>query len=374
MVGPTFKTMYLVSKSDLYDDDKRKKNFKLSLQNRDICDGGMNVSVRPIKTRVKNKPLAKYITNSDDAESEDKNDNKVLSNKKYTYDRPIPQSIELNTVRKKQNPNYALQSEKNDFYRHSNDDDSGSKSEAISSTYYDKPTPLSIVETGGKELSENESLPLDINEYNNHDNGNIAQKQEDIATKSMEVVPKRYQSYKVKRLQKSYSKKMKKKFPDNQQSKNISYHEDLSPNHKDNETSEVNSDEKDNETSQVNSEEYIQDIDEGYKRNDVDDDPKDPKVPNLKKRKIMDDIQKFKEDQWLGRIKSRLSDKRVQFKRKHDTIGYRINPDDISKSLIKPSDISYLDETESADYLDKWKSLKELRKQPFKNKRFKLYR
>ena len=207
MVGPTFKTMYLVSKSDLYDDDKRKKNFKLSLQNRDICDGGMNVSVRPIKTRINNKPLAKYITNSDDAESEDKNDNKVLSNKKYTYDRPIPQSIELNTVRKKQNPNYALQSEKNDFYRHSNDDDSGSKSEAISSTYYDKPTPLSIVETGGKELSENESLPLDINEYNNHDNGNIAQKQEDIATKSMEVVPKRYQSYKVKRLQKSYSKK-----------------------------------------------------------------------------------------------------------------------------------------------------------------------
>ena len=328
MVGPTFKTMYLVSKSDLYDDDKRKKNFKLSLQNRDICDGGMNVSVRPIKTRVKNKPLAKYITNLDDTESEDKNENIVLSDKKYTYDRPIPQSIELNTVRKKQNPNYALQSEKNYFYRHSNDDDNGKKSEAISSTYYDKPTPLSIVETEGKELSENESLPSDMNDYNNHDNGNIAQKQEDVATKSMEVVPKRYK-------------------------RNISYHEDLSPNH------------KDNETSQVNSDEYIQ---------DVDDDPKDPKVPNLKKRKIMDDIQKFKEDQWLGRIKSRLSDKRVQFKRKRDTIGYRINPDDISKSLIKPSDISYLNETESADYLDKWKSLKELRKQPFKNKRFKLYR
>ena len=337
MVGPTFKTMYLVSKSDLYDDDKRKKNFKLSLQNRDICDGGMNVSVRPIKTRVKNKPLAKYITNLDDTESEDKNENIVLSDKKYTYDRPIPQSIELNTVQKKKKPNYALQSEKNYFYRHSNDDDNGKKSEAISSTYYDKPTPLSIVETEGKELSENESLPSDMNDYNNHDNGNIAQKQEDVATKSMEVVPKRYK-------------------------RNISYHEDLSPNR------------KDNETSQVNSDEYIQDIDEGFKRNDVDDDPKDPKVPNLKKRKIMDDIQKFKEDQWLGRIKSRLSDKRVQFKRKRDTIGYRINPDDISKSLIKPSDISYLNETESADYLDKWKSLKELRKQPFKNKRFKLYR
>ena len=210
MVGPTFKTMYLVSKSDLYDDDKRKKNFKLSLQNRDICDGGMNVSVRPIKTRVKNKPLAKYITNLDDTESEDKNENIVLSDKKYAYDRPIPQSIELNTVRKKQNPNYALQSEKNYFYRHSNDNDNGKKSEAISSTYYEKPTSLSIVETEGKELSENESLPSDMNDYNNHDNGNIAQKKEDIATKSMEVVPKRYKSYKVKRLQKSYSKKNEK--------------------------------------------------------------------------------------------------------------------------------------------------------------------
>ena len=45
----------------------------------------------------------------------------------------------------------------------------------------------------------------------------------------------------------------------------------------------------------------------------------------------------------------------------------------ISKSIIKPSDFTYLNQTESADYLDKWKSLKELRKKPFKNKRFKSY-
>ena len=96
-------------------------------------------------------------------------------------------------------------------------------------------------------------------------------------------------------------------------------------------------------------------------------------MSNLKKRKILDDVQKMKDDQWLGRIKSRLNDKRVQFKRKRDTVGYRINPDDISKSLIKPSDFTYLNQTESADYLDKWKSLKELRKIPFRNKRFKPY-
>jgi hypothetical protein len=94
---------------------------------------------------------------------------------------------------------------------------------------------------------------------------------------------------------------------------------------------------------------------------------------NLKRRKILDDINKLKDDQWMGRIKSRLNDKRVQFKRKQDTVGYRINPDDISKSLIKPSDFTYLNKNESADFLDKWRPLKELRSKPVKNKRFKPY-
>ena len=94
---------------------------------------------------------------------------------------------------------------------------------------------------------------------------------------------------------------------------------------------------------------------------------------NLKRRKILDDINKLKDEQWMGRIKSRLNDKRVQFKRKRDTIGYRINPDDMSKSLIKPSDFTYLNKNESVDFLDKWKPLKELRSKPFKNKRFKPY-
>ena len=98
-----------------------------------------------------------------------------------------------------------------------------------------------------------------------------------------------------------------------------------------------------------------------------------PEVINLKRRKILDDINKLKDDQWMGRIKSRLNDKRVQFKRKQDTVGYRINTDDVSKSLIKPSDFTYLNSSESADFLDKWKPLKELRSKPVKNKRFKLY-
>ena len=38
----------------------------------------------------------------------------------------------------------------------------------------------------------------------------------------------------------------------------------------------------------------------------------------------------------------------------------------MSKSLIKPSDIPYLNKNESVDFLDKWKPLKELRSKPVK--------
>ena len=79
MARSTFKTMYLVSKSDLENrnDRKAKKNFKLSLQNRDICDGGMSVSVKPIKTRVRNKQNVEKLTNVqlDATNSEDGNEN-----------------------------------------------------------------------------------------------------------------------------------------------------------------------------------------------------------------------------------------------------------------------------------------------------------
>merc|ERR1712173_390647 len=81
MTGPSFKTMYLVSKSDLEtikrNDNNSRKNFKLSLQNRDICDGGMSVSVKPIKTRVRKKQKVKKTTNVqlDVSDSEDGDEN-----------------------------------------------------------------------------------------------------------------------------------------------------------------------------------------------------------------------------------------------------------------------------------------------------------
>ena len=50
MKNNTFKTMYLVNKHDL--NNNSNKNFSLSLQNGDVCQGGVNVSVKPIKSRL----------------------------------------------------------------------------------------------------------------------------------------------------------------------------------------------------------------------------------------------------------------------------------------------------------------------------------
>ena len=187
--------------------------------------------------------------------------------------------------------------------------------------------------------------------------------------------------YKLKQTHKNYSKKFKKKISNNQRSRNISFQVD--PPLKQNGNSILKSENGDalEDERYIDAEQKTEEVDDNQinhidaeqKTEAVDDNQIKQNMPNLKKRKILHDVQTMKDNQWLGRIKSRLNDKRVQFKRKNDTIGYRINPDDISKSIIKPSDFTYLNQTESADYLDKWKSLKELRKKPFKNKRFKSY-
>ena len=395
MARSTFKTMYLVSKSDLENrnDNNAKKNFKLSLQNRDICDGGMSVSVKPIKTRVRKKQKVEKTTNVqlDVSDSEDGDENILaLPAKKihqYPYARFKAQSTESIPQTKQQLSSSGFRSGNHFKY---NDD--GDKMHDIE---FENSSPLNVVEYKGSDLRNNEDNPSppNIKNYHNKDHkdndadstvnpeyNSIPSNIEDyISNDKSEKIgqrPKRVKydekvkGFKIRRLQKRHSKKFKKKFLDNQRSQNISRPEELPLNQNENQImlQDENRDASEDEDSQKR---YINKEHETEK---VDDNQINNSVPNLKKRKILDDVEKMKEDQWLGRIKSRLSDKRVQFKRKRDNIGYRINPDDISKSLIKPSDFTYLNQTESADYLDKWKSLKELRKKPFKNKRFKPYR
>ena len=379
MARSTFKTMYLVSKSDLENrnDRKAKKNFKLSLQNRDICDGGMSVSVKPIKTRVRNKQNIEKLTNVqlDATDSEDGNEN-ILAMQQYPNAGFKVQSTESNPGLKSgnhfKNPNDDADDDSNDDWDKTHDTD------------FEKSSSLNMVE--GPDLSNNEddSSHSNVGNYNNHDqkdnvsdsnpsniedhnnndtNGQIGQRHKRIKH------GEKRKGYKIKRLQKSYSKMFNRKFVDNKKLQRISHSEDIPLNQYNNNLM-LQYENRDSSKGEDNQKRYIN---KEHDTEEVDDNQINKSVPNLKKRKILDDVQKIKDDQWLGRIKSRLNDKRVQFKRKRDNIGYRINPDDISKSLIKPSDFTYLNQTDSADYLDKWKSLKELRKKPFKNKRFKPY-
>ena len=379
MARSTFKTMYLVSKSDLENrnDRKAKKNFKLSLQNRDICDGGMSVSVKPIKTRVRNKQNVEKLTNVqlDATDSEDGNEN-ILAMQQYPNAGFKVQSTESNPGLKSgnhfKNPNDDADDDSNDDWDKTHDTD------------FEKSSSLNMVE--GPDLSNNEddSSHSNVGNYNNHDqkdnvsdsnpsniedhNNNDTNEQIGQRHKRIKHAEKR-KGYKIKRLQKSYSKMFNRKFVDNKKLQRISHSEDIPLNQYNNNLM-LQYENRDSSKGEDNQKRYIN---KEHDTEEVDDNQINKSVPNLKKRKILDDVQKIKDDQWLGRIKSRLNDKRVQFKRKRDNIGYRINPDDISKSLIKPSDFTYLNQTDSADYLDKWKSLKELRKKPFKNKRFKPY-
>ena len=377
MTGPSFKTMYLVSKSDLEtikrNDNNTRKNFKLSLQNRDICDGGMSVSVKPIKTRVQNKQKAEKPTPIQLGES-DSEDGKekflALPEKKvqqYPYAKLTEQSIESNPTKINDHSSNGFRSGNQLDYINDNvgDDNENETND-----------PLTLVESNGQELTNiGNSTPPNIVNLNNNSNddneddstpsridNNDDNSNADDEGKSDKHEPR---NKRVRYGDKIKSYRLKRLF-DKQGTKDITYHTEPTLNQNQNDNHSISQGENE-DTSDIQMRRIIN---EEHKTGEVDD---NQRMSNMKKRKILDDIQKAKDDQWLGRIKSRLNDKRVQFKRKHDTIGYRINPDDVSKSLIKPSDFIYLSQPESSDYLDKWKSMKELKKKPFKNKRFKPY-
>ena len=377
MTGPSFKTMYLVSKSDLEtikrNDNNSRKNFKLSLQNRDICDGGMSVSVKPINARVRNKQKAENPTpiQLGDSDGEDGEEKFLpLPEKKvqqYPYAKLTEQSIESNPTKRNHHSSNRFRSGNqldyiNDNVGDDNENETNDPLTLVESngqdlTNIDGSTPPNIVNlnNNGNDDNEDDSTPSRID--NNDDNSNA-----DDEGKSDKHEPR---NKRVRYGDKIKSYRLKRLF-DKQGTKDITYHTEPTLNQNQNDNHSISQGENE-DTSDIQMRRIIN---EEHKTGEVDD---NQRMSNMKKRKILDDIQKAKDDQWLGRIKSRLNDKRVQFKRKHDTIGYRINPDDVSKSLIKPSDFIYLSQPESSDYLDKWKSLKELKKKPFKNKRFKPY-
>ena len=348
MAESTFKTMYLVSKSDL--DNNAQNNFKLSLQNKDICDGGMNVSVKPIKTRLQNKTQINKTSNlylDNNRENED-DDNQALSGKReqeYRYSRPTVQSAGTNTTINQQ------------YEKDDKNEENTARNMRLNTNYGFRSRKRKHEEEEDDDKTEN--------------GGIISSGEEDEILR-----------HRLKRLQGNKTNNFRETLSDNHEGGSISY--DVEPSLLKNPSVSgdgIGSVLKDTDVQMGNNNEKH--------KMEFDNNSTNEKKVTLKRRKILHDMQRLKDDQWVGRIKSRLNDKRVQFKRKRDNIGYRINPDDItdqrkrikptttnndiSKSLIKPSDFTYLNETQSADFLDKWKPLKELRKKSFKNKRFKKY-
>ena len=449
MVGSAFKTMYLVSKSNI---DNNKKNFKLSLQNKDICDGGMSVSVRPIKKRrIKNKPKVGKSVQSlnddddDDGKYEDENDGtSKLKQQYYKPTKQIPPSygFSLRDANTKQRGPVNYHKPKQDFstYSEESSNDDGQDGRHHEQTKYDKieldPRRIKAEYRKKRRWNEIKQLKRQRSESDSDDKNN-----EELLDNTTHMEKRQLVNYNQPQQDSSINLDMADSRntghmdEQNYDKKYITYDKDQnSDSNKSNRIDEA----EENPTGE-NSDKSEDDIDQfrqgikyrkkkkgnkmgmfkkrkmrGYAKhlsqnhrgkdknfdrkssilidptefgkediqsnektkhkfdNNVDNQPNLEDI-NLKRRKILDDINKLKDDQWMGRIKSRLNDKRVQFKRKQDTVGYRINTDDVSKSLIKPSDFTYLNENESADFLDKWRPLKELRSKPVKNKRFKPY-
>ena len=451
MVGSTFKTMYLVSKSEV--DNNTKKNFKLSLQNKDICNGGMSVSVKPIKTRKRHKPKVEKSmkplkrSDDDDDDADDDDDDGENGDEGYGHNhsrqrnryskqkiqnfpsygfRPQNYSDDENKNKRGENNANLYQRQlanyeqpKQDFYkldpikrrwdetkqlkrqRLNNEENSENAAHEEQKNFVsddqlkqDPPTYLDMEESsddGGQTEKHDDKtyIAYDKDQNNNIDrNAKNFESEENLKDESMNKsndveqfkhgvnIRKGRKRNKIRKFEKRKRIAHTKRVSRDQEKREMSF-DRLSP-------IALTDHDLGKEDVQSN---------ENKKHKFDNDDNNQPILEeiNLKRRKILDDINKLKDDQWLGRIKSRLNDKRVQFKRKRDTVGYRINPDDIndkrariqqtvknkddmSKSLIKPSDFTYLNKTESADFLDKWRPLKELRSKPFKNKRFKPYR
>ena len=293
----TFKKMYLVTESDLKECKEGKfmeDNFKFSVENKDICNNGMNISVKPIKKR-----------NSSEREGKDK--------QKDMPDVEDGQAVNLPIIDgKSEEVNEIKRSGSNDNDKETNKDNTDA---AINQPTVHPPPIISADEKADS---------ID----------DIQDKKSNLKRKPLSLrddpyfhlnKAKRFKPYTF--LKENNKRRLLDEIDDNEYSSqsNLNLPEDKT---------KVN--EEDNETEKSLS------------------DAEDYKSAN--------------KNQWMNGIRSRLDDRKVQFKRKQDSLGYRIAPKDIRNSLIKPNDFTFLSPKESREFMDAQKM-----KNKQKNKRFRLY-
>ena len=336
----SFKTMYLVNKNIL----DGQKNFKLSIQNKDICTNGMNVMVRPIKQR-KSKRLNVDAEHSqlDDQIGFDKEDNQNISS--YGDD----QYDADNKPR--------LENENSQGAPPERINDPSNTTVAIAPTYQKSSFDTSIFHEGdrGQVNPEHDLYNFDRNPSLKRENSSEATEKSIKRAKTLNKTSlprvRKIKRYQLNRYQKRFKKRQFHSTPNlSQSSRNA------------NPASLLDSDAQSSITPSNESSKTL--------FNDEKDKLVGPTIENNKRQKMEDKI----DDQWISGLKSRLNDRRVQFKRKNDTIGYRVIPEDESRSIIKPTDFKFLDPVTSSELLGKWKTLKELKRKQHRAKRLKPFR
>lgn len=337
----SFKTMYLVNKNIL----DGQKNFKLSIQNKDICTNGMNVMVRPIKQR-KSKRLNVDAEHSqlDDQVGYDKEDNQNIPS--YGGD---PYDADDKPRLENENSQGAPPERINDpLYT----------TATIAPTYQKSSFDTSIFHEGdrGQVNPQHDLNNFKRNPGLKRENSSEATGKSIKRAKTLNISKTSLPVRKIKRYQLNrYQKRLKKR--QFHSSPNLSL-----SSRKANPALLLDSD----------AQSPIEPSSESSKTsfNDEKEELVGPTIGNNKRQKMEDRI----DDQWISGLKSRLNDRRVQFKRKNDTIGYRVIPEDESKSIIKPTDFKFLDAVTSSELLGKWKPLKELKRKQYKAKRLKPFR
>ena len=337
----SFKTMYLVNKNIL----DGQKNFKLSIQNKDICTNGMNVMVRPIKQR-KSKRLNVDAEHSqlDDQVGYDKEDNQNIPS--YGGD---PYDADDKPRLENENSQGAPPERINDpLYT----------TATIAPTYQKSSFDTSIFHEGdrGQVNPQHDLNNFKRNPGLKRENSSEATGKSIKRAKTLNISKTSLPVRKIKRYQLNrYQKRLKKR--QFHSSPNLSL-----SSRKANPALLLDSD----------AQSPIEPSSESSKTsfNDEKEELVGPTIGNNKRQKMEDRI----DDQWISGLKSRLNDRRVQFKRKNDTIGYRVIPEDESKSIIKPTDFKFLDPVTSSELLGKWKTLKELKRKQHRAKRLKPFR
>ena len=361
MNDSTFKTMYLVDKNFI-DDQKR---FKLSIQNKDICTNGLNVTVKPIKRR-KSKD---HQDNDGDNGDTDKRTNDNKKEQQYIGEDSDDDDDDDDGNGSEYNRSYNVKHENNDLPE---------LKPTVPITPYIEHHPYSTWQ----------SPQLDTNQSMHAEKLNLKRKQtqlldvDDDTPKKARIQkqrslwkgkPKRkIKGYRLNKHQKRFKKRqlneMVSKTAQTKRAKPSSG--DFQFERRGMDSDDQNSDESSHdiafgENDTENNETEIEDTTPSIQGES--EEHMSQRNVHAKRQRLEDE----KGDEWISGLKTRLNDRRVQFKRKNDVIGYRVLPVDESKSLIKPADFKFLDPITSSELLGKWKPLKDLKRKQHGTKRFK---